>query len=188
MSDLKATLEKLAADFAQAAVAAIQGASLDDIAGIASSNPRAASAPHGRRAARPTRRGRLHRRSAVDIGKVMDAIVALLGKHKGGLRAEEIRAKLGVSKKELPRPIAEGLSAGKLKKRGEKRATTYFVGAGAATKPTPRKAKAPTKAKQSRKAAPARKRTTPKRKVRRVAKPVAPAKTSAAAKPATPAS
>jgi hypothetical protein len=44
------------------------------------------------------------------------------------MRAEEIRSSLNVEAKELPRPLAEGLSNGSLKKSGQKRATTYFVG------------------------------------------------------------
>jgi hypothetical protein len=46
-------------------------------------------------------------------------------KHKAGLRAEQIRAQLGMQAKEMPRVLAEGLSKRKLKRRGQKRATTY---------------------------------------------------------------
>jgi hypothetical protein len=46
-------------------------------------------------------------------------------KHKSGLRAEQIRAQLGMQAKEMPRVLAEGLSKRKLKRRGQKRATTY---------------------------------------------------------------
>ena len=145
MPDLKTTLDKLAADFAQAAVAAIQHASLDEVAGIgASRRPRAATAPSAPVAAPRGRRGRRHRRSAADIAKVTDAIAALLLKSKQGMRAEEIRATLGITKPELLSPIAEGLASGKFRKRGEKRATTYFIGGGNTPPP---KAKARTAAK-----------------------------------------
>jgi len=142
MSDLKAALEKLASDFAAAAVTAIQHASLNDIAGIG--QRQSSSAPHTPRAAAPraARGGRRHRRSTADIAKVAGQIAALLAKHKGGLRAEQIRAELGISKPELLGPIAEGLESGRLKKRGQKRATTYFVGGGGlVAKKAKRKAK-----------------------------------------------
>ncbi|MBX3234317.1 MAG: hypothetical protein KIT84_21630 [Labilithrix sp.] len=102
----------------------------------------AASAP----AAAPAKRrgvvgrpGRLGRRSMADISKVIDDIAALLQKHPGGLRAEEIRRELGVQSKELPRPLADGLAAGRFSKQGQKRATTYFPGgakSAGATKPS----------------------------------------------------
>ncbi len=44
-----------------------------------------------------------------------------------GLRAEEIRAKLGLQSKELPRPLKEGLDGGRFAKSGQKRATTYTL-------------------------------------------------------------
>jgi len=159
MSDLKAALEKLASDFAAAAVTAIQHASLNDIAGIG--ERQSSSAPHTPRAAAPraARGGRHHRRSAADIAKVTGEIAALLAKHKGGLRAEQIRAELGISKAELLGPIAEGLASGKFRKGGQKRATTYFVGGGgAAAKNAKPKAKRASKAKHSRKATPTKKR------------------------------
>ena len=46
---------------------------------------------------------------------------------KNGMRAEEIRSKLGLQSKEMPRILKEGLSTKKLTSKGQKRATTYFV-------------------------------------------------------------
>ena len=46
-------------------------------------------------------------------------------RHKEGLRAEEIRANLGMEAKELPRVLKEGLAKKKLRSKGQKRATTY---------------------------------------------------------------
>ena len=57
-------------------------------------------------------------------------IVGLLSDNPAGLRAEQIRQKLGLQAKELPRPLKEGLEGGRLSKVGRKRATTYFAGAG----------------------------------------------------------
>jgi hypothetical protein len=70
--------------------------------------------------------GRLPRRSADEIAAVLDQIVALVSKHKDGLRAEQIRSELGLQAKELPRVLKEGLTTKKLRCKGQKRATTYF--------------------------------------------------------------
>ena len=50
------------------------------------------------------------RRSPQAIAKVKESIVSLLAKHPKGLRAEQIRAQLGLRKQEVPRPIADALS------------------------------------------------------------------------------
>ncbi len=55
-------------------------------------------------------------------------IVSLLHSNKKGLRAEDIRAKLGIDRRELPRPLAEALKKKLVSKKGKKRATTYFAG------------------------------------------------------------
>lgn len=73
--------------------------------------------------------GRLPRRSAEDIQGVLDQIVAFVQANPG-VRSEHITASLGLDKKELPRPIAEGLRSGVLTKQGQKRATQYYTGEG----------------------------------------------------------
>jgi hypothetical protein len=78
----------------------------------------------------------LRRRSAKDIAGVIESIVGLLRQAPRGLRAEQIRQKLGLQSKELPRPLKEAVEAGRLGRSGQKRATTYFVKGGpAAHKP-----------------------------------------------------
>jgi len=71
--------------------------------------------------------GRLARRSAEDIAKMLDQVLAVVKKHKDGLRAEQIRAELRLQAKEMPRILKEGLGKKKLKAKGQKRATTYFA-------------------------------------------------------------
>lgn len=88
----------------------------------AAAKPASAPTPSAR-----TATGRLARRSASDIGSLVDSIVSLLGQHPNGLRAEQIRGTLGLDAKELPRPLADGLAAGTITKTGQKRATTYFA-------------------------------------------------------------
>jgi hypothetical protein len=140
------SIEALAAEFARAVLAVIRSASLEEIL----EESRGAAAPRGRgrrataaaapeekapKAARGARKagrkaakkGRLPRRSLGDIQKVLESIVGLLQKKPEGLRAEQIRSELGLLAKEMPRPLAEGLAAKRLRKKGEKRATTYFA-------------------------------------------------------------
>jgi hypothetical protein len=131
-TSLRNTLDALATQFATQVLHAIRAASLEDILSESGSSParRAGAAPTSLRlqAAKPRgKAGRLARRSPEDIGAVIEKIVGLLEKHSSGLRAEEIRGKLGLQAKELPRPIADALAAKRIVKEGEKRATTYFA-------------------------------------------------------------
>ncbi len=139
MSDLRNTLQSLASEFAANVMAALRGASIEEISQVAS---RAAGREPRARDGGKTRRGRggrLGRRSADDIAGLVEAIHGLLQKNPSGLRAEQIRDALGVESKELPRPLAEGLSRGRITKSGQKRATTYFAGSGEGGSPRRRK-------------------------------------------------
>ncbi len=144
MSNLKTTIESLATDFAHKLISAIKASSLQEILNETASgggggggarrgrrpgSVSAAAAAPAAKAAKPAARrkgGRLARRSPADLAKAMEQILGLLGKHPKGLRSEEIRAKLGLSKQEVPRPLADALAAKLISKKGEKRATTYF--------------------------------------------------------------
>ena len=64
---------------------------------------------------------------------MIESIVEVLQKSGSGLRAEQIRETLGVEAKELPRPLAEAITSGRITKSGQKRATTYFAGSGGGT-------------------------------------------------------
>jgi hypothetical protein len=152
-SSLRSRLGELANEFSASVLDAIRGASLEELlsesSGARSRGPSVAAAPRARQArqvpakkaapaaaaapAAPAKRrgGRLPRRSSGDIAGVVASIVGLLRASPAGLRAEEIRSKLGLQAKELPRPLKEGLDTGTLSKTGQKRATTYFArGAG----------------------------------------------------------
>jgi len=54
--------------------------------------------------------------------------------------ARQIRAKLGLRANEMPRPLKDGLSSGRLGKAGQKRATTYFVKSGGGSAKAAKKA------------------------------------------------
>lgn len=130
-NSLRGRLNGLTSSFASSVLDIIRGVSLDQLLAespgrtaknAATAPVRAATSGNASR-----RRGRLPRRSAGDIERVVERIVGLLKKHPGGLRAEQIRDELGLDAKELPRPLKEALDTGSLQKSGQKRATTYFV-------------------------------------------------------------
>ena len=119
---LRAAVERLALEFAEDLLEAIRRAPVQEImAGVSEK-----LSVRGTAGASSQKKGRV-RRSAAEIAKTADAIVALLKAHRSGLRSEQIQAKLGVAKSELPRPIADALKAKRIVKTGEKRATTYFA-------------------------------------------------------------
>jgi hypothetical protein len=124
MSTLKATIEALAAEFAANVIAAMKSASLEEIMSHATHARGGSVAPREKQSGK--RGARLPRRSPEAIEKVRDQIVQLLAKHPKGLRSEEIQSKLGITSKEIPRPLSEALSARLIAKKGAKRSTTYF--------------------------------------------------------------
>jgi hypothetical protein len=136
-STLRNRLNDLAASFSAGVLDAIRGASLEELLSESSGGksrarlPAAGAPPPSAAPPRRRRGGRLPRRSAGDISQAVDRIVGLLNDNPGGLRAEQIRQKLGLQAKELPRPLKEGLEARRLSKVGRKRATTYFAGSAA---------------------------------------------------------
>jgi hypothetical protein len=137
MPTLRSQLDALAANFASQIIAALQGASLHELVSAdgrktAANGPRPRGTEGGGGQPDPLRaprgkNGRLPRRSAADIAKTLDKIVLLVKTQKNGLRAEEIRSKLGMQAKEMPRILKQGLAAKKLTSKGHKRATTYFA-------------------------------------------------------------
>jgi hypothetical protein len=181
---LRGTISQLASEFAAGILGAIRGSSLEAILGETAGaarrrpgrprkNPLDGAESPVAETPRRGRGGRL-RRSAKALSRVVDQIASLLASHTKGLRAEQIRADLRLSAKELPRPIALALEGKRITKTGEKRATTYFAGGGGAGS---RKAARP--AKPAKSARPARRRakkarsrsqTKPPRKLRRAKK------------------
>jgi hypothetical protein len=135
MSNLRSRLSDLASSFADSVVEAIRSSSLEELLSESGARPKAQAAermpktaPKAALAKAPrSTSGRLPRRSADDIAAELAKIVALVQKHKDGLRAEQIRAELGLQAKELPRVLKEGLASRALRSRGQKRATTYFA-------------------------------------------------------------
>ena len=150
---LQSLIESHAAQFASSIVAALKGMSIEEIVGHraaathhAPAAHHAAPAPVKRGPGRPKKAasaaapapkaakassggGRRIRRSANDIAGLLDQVVQYVAANPGS-RSEHIVHGLGIDKKLLPRPIADGLKTGVLTKTGEKRATQYFAGGG----------------------------------------------------------
>lgn len=140
MPNLRTSLDTLAASFASSVLAAIRGASLQELLAESGGTRRGPGRPKGNglRALggggmpdplhvnpKKGKGGRLARRSPADIARALEAIVVLLRKNKEGLRSEQIRKTLRLDVREVPRVLKEGLAKKKLKSRGQKRATTY---------------------------------------------------------------
>jgi len=120
---LHTTINELASTFAHDLLRAFRKASLQDILafdGGAQRGPATAGAPK-------PRSGKRHRRTAADIGKTVDQIIAVVKGSKQGISAEGIRHALNVPRKELPKPIAMALASKKIRKSGKRRSTMYFA-------------------------------------------------------------
>lgn len=145
-TSLRQRLDDLASTFASGVLQAIRNGSIEDLltesggarGGVAARSVAIPSARAAGPRGTPQRSGRLARRSADDIGEVIDRIVALVKGSARGLRAEQIRQTLHLLPKEMPRPLKEAVDAGRLGKSGQKRATTYSVKGS----PAPKKAAA----------------------------------------------
>ena len=141
MATLQSKIAQLASDFASGILEIVRGSSFEELAAVA----------HGRVAGSTPKQartgGRLARRSEEDIAAVVDKIVKLLGSKPNGLRAEQIREELGLESKELPRPLADAMSSRKIRKSGNKRATTYFLAGKVVNKPAAKPKKAASKPK-----------------------------------------
>jgi hypothetical protein len=141
---LQSQLNQLASSFTHAIIEAIREVSLEELVaetgglkGMARPQARpqstASSTRRGhasRRATGPSRRQssrRLKRRSPDEIERALGDVVSLVENRPRGLRAEQIRSELGMQAKEMPRVLGEGLATRRLRKRGQKRATTYYA-------------------------------------------------------------
>jgi uncharacterized Zn finger protein len=128
-SAARATRPSNARTLAASDLGSVFGIDIDVQGGGAVRSPPVRQPRRARQAARATaQQGEpLGRRSSADVAGLVDRIVAVLKGCKTGLRAEEIRAALEIRAQDLPRPIAAALLSKRVRKRGQKRATTYFA-------------------------------------------------------------
>ncbi len=137
MSNLRATINALASEFADGVLRALQHASLSDLTalGAGAAPARRPGRPAASEAAKASKRGgRLPtaragaRRNAKDFETLAAAIVSVVGESGGkGLRSEQIQKALGLAKKDVVRPIQIALENKQLRKKGQRRGTTYFA-------------------------------------------------------------
>jgi hypothetical protein len=115
MAKSHSTVASLAESFAAEVFALIKGMTIGEIVDLTDTKP-ARGKP-----------GPKSKRSTAAHEKVIDAIVGVLKRHTDGMRAEEIRGALSLTRKDIDRPIAGALASKMIKKTGQKRATRYFV-------------------------------------------------------------
>jgi Fic family protein len=137
MPSLHQTIAALASSFTQEVLVALRGASMADLSELSSIPSRSRSvraartskkAPAKAATSKPrSKGGRLVRRSPKQIATTVAKIVGLLKGKKAGLRSEEIQGALGLSRKEMPRPIQAALAKKLIRRKGQKRGTTYFT-------------------------------------------------------------
>jgi hypothetical protein len=137
---LKSEIEKLAETLAAGVLAAIRGASLEELLGERGTKsvkrgpgrpPKTTRGGGGQpdplRRPKKGKGGRLARRSPSDIQHVIGLIASELGRHKEGLRSEQLQKALKMEKKEITGPLNQALAEKRISKKGQKRATTYFA-------------------------------------------------------------
>ena len=126
-----ALVDKLEGAFAEK----LQGMSLDEIVALRGGAAAGSTKTGGRRPGkgkRPTNAsGRLPRRSAEEVEAVIAKVAKFLAGKPDGVGAGEIREKLNIDKRELPRVIKQGVKSGVLRiVSGQKRSTMYGAGKG----------------------------------------------------------
>lgn len=135
MSDLNSQISKLVSEFVdnvtalarRAAVDTLTGA-LDDRNGRRRGGGGAAALAVGD-VLKAERRGKGAKRSSSQLDRLQSRVMEFVTANPG-MRIEQINKELGTSTRDLQLPIRKLIANGSLKSKGEKRATTYFAGAG----------------------------------------------------------
>ena len=130
---LQQEIQALGQQFAEGVLAALRNASLEDLLADRTTGAKVAPKTTAPKAsiAKPkeseSNGGGRVRRSPSDIAHVTGLIVAKLREHKAGMRSEQIQTVLKLSKAEIVGPLTAALLAGRIRKTGERRATTYYA-------------------------------------------------------------
>jgi hypothetical protein len=132
---LEDQLAALTREFVAKLVEALRNASLADVAAL-SSHSRAAARPEREpRPARPQRessesstaKGRGGRQTAAGRAELGERVTRALGESGKAMGVRALASELGIDPAILAVPLRELRSAGKIRKHGEKRATTYSL-------------------------------------------------------------
>ena len=125
-SKLMTTIEKLATEFADELLHALGTASFTELSaelGRSAGRPAAKSAARAPAAKRGRRGG-----GGGDASASIDRVVSTLRSAGAtGMRSEELRKRMGLERVEMMRTIAAALAAKRIRKTGQKRATTYYA-------------------------------------------------------------
>jgi hypothetical protein len=132
---LEEQLETLTRTFVSSLVDAIRNASFADVAALAGAPaPRPTREPRASAPARPARTAAAvasadghGRQTAARRAEVGERVMGALGSADGPLGVRALASELGVAPDVLAAPIRELRAAGKIRKHGEKRATTYSL-------------------------------------------------------------
>lgn len=130
---LEQELEALTRNFVAALVDAIRNASFADVAALSGAGSTTPRAPHEARPARSPRKAPSAdvsgggRQTAARRAEIGERVMGALGNADGPLGVRAIASELGVSADLLAAPIRDLRAAGKIRKHGEKRATTYSL-------------------------------------------------------------
>jgi hypothetical protein len=129
MGEFNETNRKLAEAFAEGVLDAIRNATLEEIIGTRESPTTSRTQPSAKRPlARRGRPGRPPSPSiAAAIADVTKRMIGVLQKHPNGLRAERLRAELGIPREKMTAAVHAALESKQITKRGERRATTYLL-------------------------------------------------------------
>jgi hypothetical protein len=145
---IREAIAKLATEFADAVLATVSSALADALA--AGAEGPVAGQPQQRRP----------RLSGSDLRAAEERVLTVLRRKPAGVRAEALRAELGISRAELGRPLKSLLGSGQVGKTGDRRSTVYRIGSSAAATPAE---KPPAAKKSAGKATRAKKRASAKK-------------------------
>lgn len=127
---LEEAIESLTREFVGRLVDAIRNASFAEVASLSSAPARARSEPRAAAPkARPAREARPHktRQTADRRAEMGDRVLRALGQAGAPMGVRALASDLGVPTDVLAAPLRELRAAGRIRKHGEKRATTYSV-------------------------------------------------------------
>ncbi|MGD0525302.1 MAG: hypothetical protein ABSE49_09175 [Polyangiaceae bacterium] len=130
MPTLEAQLTALTQEFVAKLVDALRNASFAEVAQL-SGGPVMAQVParprEGRGPGRPASAGRSGRQNAATRAELGERVVGALKSSGRPIGVRDLSTQLGVAPDVLAVPLRELRAAGKVRKHGEKRSTTYSV-------------------------------------------------------------
>jgi hypothetical protein len=120
---LESELEALTRDFVASILRAIRNASVAEVAGVAAETP--PPRPRSREPRPPAGRSGRGRRPSAEQGVLAERVLGVLAQAGGPMGARAIASELGVPAEKLAAPLKVLREAGRVRKLGDKRTTTY---------------------------------------------------------------